>query len=138
MAIDSIGIDLLGKSVNLMLVEPSVMGATISGVVDSIVSATEANRHADVYALHNRIYPYLPNGTPDDPAKYGYVLLTTDTQTQVVGIPWINLPSSEVVESFYVFVDIPNGSQDVIERVRKALAAELVEGFTVYPSNKRR
>lgn len=136
--IDSIGIDLLGKSVSFMIVEPSVMGAIVNGVVDSIVSASEANKHADVYALHNRIYPYLPNGTPDDPSKYGYVLITTETEKKVIGIPWINLASSSVVESFYVYVDIPNGSQDIMDRVRKALAAELIEGFSVYPGNVKR
>lgn len=97
---------------------------TVMGILDYEM----ASRYADIYPLHVQVYPSLPEGTPNDPRSYDYILVKTTAGNNVVlGIPWIKENTIELVDSKTIQVLISNASAIDISRVRNAL---LQNGYT--------
>lgn len=91
---------------------------TALGVVDYEI----ASKYADIYPLHAQVYPSLPNGTPNDPKAYNYLLLkTTAGNTLAIGIPWIKESTIVLVESRTIQVLVGGVSASDIQSIRNAL-----------------
>lgn len=90
----------------------------------SILDEETARLFLDTRAMHIRVYPRLPVGTPDDPTAYSYIKLrTTSGQVRVIGLPWIVNDSIELVVRSTVVLEIENVNASDQVRIRNALAA---------------
>ncbi len=82
-----------------------------------------ANNIEDVAAIHANIYSTLPEGTPESPEDYDYLIVETiDGQRKAVGGPWIKDPIT-VVDSATIRVTLNNATTSDVEKVRNALNA---------------
>jgi hypothetical protein len=88
----------------------------------AILDYETALQTADIPAIHTNVFPYLPTGIPDDPSQYDYVRIRTASgAATILGIPWINLDTLELVESRRMTVKIEGVNSSDVERVRIAL-----------------
>jgi len=127
---------LIGKTINFQTNAPSILGARFQVTkVLSILDPDTARLFADIVSQHIAVYPHLPEGTVDDAFGYSYVKLRLpDDQIVVLGLPWIDENSVEVVNHTTLTVKINSTSQEDINRVRQALLANGFEDFTITPS----
>lgn len=101
----------------------AILGDDFSNVtILAILDYETALQTADIPAIHTNVFPYLPSGIPDDPSQYDYVRIRTASgSATILGIPWINLDTLELVESRRMTVKIEGVSSSDVERVRIAL-----------------
>lgn len=112
------------KSVYNFVVYPSaIIGNDFNNVtVLAILDYDTALQTVDIPAIHTNVYPHLPEGTPDDPSQYDYLRIRTASGVAtIIGIPWIDLDTLELVESRRMTVKIEGVSSSDVERVRIAL-----------------
>ena len=77
----------------------------------------------DVAAIHANIYSTLPEGTPENPQDYDYLIVETiDGQRKAVGAPWIKDPIP-TVDSATIQVNVSNATTSDVEKIRDALNA---------------
>jgi hypothetical protein len=94
----------------------------------SILDPETAGLYIDIRAMHIRVFPRLPASTPDDPTSYNYVKLKTASgETRVIGMPWINQASIELVERSTTVFEVANTNVSDQIKIRQLLAAN---GFT--------
>lgn len=107
----------------------AILGNNFTNVtVLAIMDSDTANREIDVQAMHVNLYPFLPAGTPNDPAAYNYVKIRTTTgQTTILGLAWINADTVTLLASRTITVKISNVSAVDVARVQNAL---IQNGFT--------
>lgn len=87
-----------------------------------------ANTIGDTQAMHVNVYPYLPSGTPNNPASYNWIKVRLASgQISVLGVPWINPESIVQVESRTAKVTIEDISADDLQGIRNAL---VTNGYT--------
>lgn len=92
-------------------------------MVLSIMDYEMAKQLSDIVSKHINVFPYLPEGTPNDPAQYDYLCVRMgNNEKRVIGIPWIKLDTVELVESRSCIVTIDDISGADLERIRAALA----------------
>lgn len=118
---------------------PSLLGAifenaTILGIVDYDIATTFRNIDLD----HKRIYPLLPSGTVDNPKKFTYLLIRTESgEKTVLAYEWIDVSSITLVDSVTLTVTIPNANSSDATKVRDALALLGMLNFTITASNSQ-
>lgn len=80
---------------------PAILGANFKSVkVLGIIDYNLASKYINPETQHVNIYPYLPVGTVDDPKKYTYVLIETQSgDVTVLAMPWIDQESIALVTS---------------------------------------
>lgn len=101
-------------------------------VVLGVITADIAQNFLDIDAVHVQVYPYLPQGTPNDPRSYDYVMIKSlSGEKTVLGIPWINADTIINVESGIIAVQISNVNSQDIQRVSDALIANGFNQFTI-------
>ena len=115
----------LRKVYNFNLYPASLMGDDFKNVtVLSILDPDTANQMIDIHARHVQVYPYLPNGTVNDPTGYNYLKVKTASGSiTVIGIAWIEAESVEEVSAQTITVVIPSASVNDMAKVRNALVA---------------
>lgn len=89
--------------------------------VKSILDYNSAMQFADIVAQHENVFPHLPEGTPDRPQDFDYLLLETAAGRTIIGVPWIILDSVEEVGSMKIQVVVEDVSTNDVERVRACL-----------------
>lgn len=98
--------------------DTSFKNVTLMGVLNYEM----ASKYIDIYPLHAQVYSSLPNGTPNDPRSYSYILIKTSAgNTTVLGIPWINEGTIDLIESNTIQVLIGGVSAVDINRVKNCL-----------------
>lgn len=124
---------LIGKTINFRTNAVPILGAEIRNAkVLGFLDPASAKFYGDILAKHISVYPYLPEGTADDPYSYSYlkVALSNGTET-VYGIPWVDQSSIAIVETTDIAVRIKNRGQVDLELVRTALLANGFSDFTL-------
>lgn len=112
---------------------PSLLGAifekvTILGIVDYNIAVSFLN--VDLY--HRRIYPLLPQGTIDNPKKFTYILVKTESGEQtVLAYEWIDDTSIELIDAVTLSVLIPNVNLADSGKIRDALSLLGFLNFTI-------
>lgn len=82
-----------------------------------------AMQQADIYALHVNVFPYLPEGTPNDASQYDYMCVRMGNgEKTIIGMPWIKLDTVELIDSRTCVATIDDVSGADLERIRAALA----------------
>lgn len=101
----------------------AVLGTSYKKVtVASILDYQTALGYADIEALHVNVYSYLPQGTPNRPQDFDYLLLRTESgDMTVVGVPWIIDETVELVESLKIQAIIDGVGTADLERIRACL-----------------
>jgi len=101
---------------------------TVMGIIDY----ETALQLADIPAIHTNVYPYLPTGTPDDPSQYDYlkVKLSSGVIT-VLGLPWINLNTVELVESLRATIVVEDVTNNDATRLRECLVQNGFNNITI-------
>ena len=107
------------KLYNFSTRAPSILGANFKSVkVLGIIDYNLASKYINPETQHVNIYPYLPTGTVDDPKKYTYVLIQTQSgDVTVLAMPWIDEASIALVESRNLIItvrDVDTGDDTVI------------------------
>lgn len=73
---------------------------------------------------HDKVYSQLPEGTPDDPNQYGWLIFeTTQGDTVVVGETWIDADTIVKDSEETTFTFRVKGDNFTPQRVRHALTA---------------
>lgn len=113
----------LKKVYNFDVYPATILGNDFQNVtIMAVMDYESAIQLADIPARHVNVFPYLPSGTPDDPAMYDYVKIKTASgENTILGIPWINLDTLTLVQSLTIVATIDGVSGADVERVRVAL-----------------
>ena len=91
--------------------------------VQSVLDYDTAMGFSDIEALHRNVYAFLPQGTPDNPRFFDYLLIRTEDNIQtVIAVPWIKEDTIIVVKALKASVIIEDiESAGDIERIRACL-----------------
>lgn len=102
---------------------PAILGSTISRhTLKGIVDYNTACKHENVELLHRQIYPLLPDGTINNPSKYTYLLLRSESGiTRVIATVWIVESSITLVEEITATIKLTLDSNDDLITVRETL-----------------
>jgi hypothetical protein len=113
----------LKKVYNFDVYPTSILGNDFRSItILAILDYETALQTVDIPAIHTNVYPHLPSGIPDDPSQYDYIRIRTASgNATILGIPWINLDTLELVQSQRITVKIEGVSGSDVERVRLAL-----------------
>lgn len=109
----------LHKLYNFNTRAPAILGANFKSVkILGIIDYNLASKYINPETQHVNIYPYLPTGTVDDPKKYTYVLIETQSgASTVLAMPWIDEESIALVTSRDLLItvkDINTGDDTII------------------------
>lgn len=113
----------VGNVYSFNTLAPSVLGASfknskILGIVSYEVACTQIN----VDLMQRAIYPLLPVGTVDNPKKYTYLMIETESgSTTVLATAWIDQSSVSLVQSVTIHVTVPNVDSSDTIKIRDAL-----------------
>lgn len=78
----------------------------------------------DPVAMHNNVYPFLPETTENDPSRYQYVKLKhPNGSISVIGVPWINQDTIQISQRGTLKLTIEDVGVVERERVVQALSA---------------
>lgn len=114
----------LGKTYSFNVYGGHLMTETFKNTtVLAILDYDSARAFLDLLQMHRQLWAFIPNGlAPNDPAQYNYLKLRmANGDTTVVGIPWINDSSVELVTSQTAVVTIDGVSAMDLTRIRNAL-----------------
>ena len=102
-------------------------GATVMAVMDY----DSAKSIQDVTTLHAQVYPFLPSGTPRNPADLMYVKVKTTTdQIRVVAMDWIST-APVLVTTTTVLIRVTNTSVSDIAHLRNILIENNFKTFEI-------
>lgn len=123
----------IGKVYNFNTKSPTFLGAAIlHAKLRSIVDATTARVFAPIDQTYAQIYPTLPVGSPANVNdSIYYVFEGLNKNTFVMSEHWIVESSIELIESVSVTVEIPESSLSDLDKIRHALTAAGIVGFTI-------
>lgn len=86
-----------------------------------------ASTFDDLDATHANIYSTLPEGIPDDPRMYNYILVKLASGSRKpIGIPWIKDPV-KIITSSVITIVVKDASANDTAVIKRALNAY---GFT--------
>lgn len=110
-----------------------ILGTGFSTVsIMSIMTEADARRYTGTAELHAQFFPYLPAGTPDDPAGYNWVRVKTQAgEYLTLGLAWIKPESVVLIDAQTGYVTIPLMSADDVTKLRNGLAQLGFTDFTI-------
>jgi len=123
----------VNSTYNFKCYAPSILSSDFSNVVVlSVLSFSIASKFREVSAVHAQIYNQLPSGTPNQPEKYTYLQIQfPDKSTDIIGIPWIDDSSVQLVDNVVYDVVINGLTSSDYTKVSQALQANGITNFTI-------
>lgn len=135
-----------GKKYNFSCWGSEILGTNYKSVeVEGVVGYSVAKRYMDLDGWHAQMYPTLPEGTPDRPQDFEYLLLKTPmvggdskapSAPTVIAIPWIKEDSIVLVEGIDFNVKVRGKSIEDIDRVRLMFAQNNIQDFEIEIVNR--
>lgn len=126
--------NLLNSVLTFDTLAPAVLPSTYRmAKFEAILDASTAQAlGVDIYAMHANIYPYIrQNGVPNDPTQYMYAKFSHNGTLLVLGMPWINQDTVQVIETTSLVITLAGrGTQD-IERLKRALQSNAFDNFSI-------
>lgn len=104
----------------------AIIGTNFKNVkVEGVINQSMAEALGfDTKALHAAVYPSLPSSTVNDPSKYNYLKIKTPSgQTQILGLPWINMNTVQQINLGKFIIEIDNESSSSQQKILTTLAA---------------
>lgn len=110
-----------------------ILGTGFKNVtVQGIFDYQTALSFADIDALHQNVYQYLPAGTPNRPQDFDYLYLRTESgDNTIIGIPWIVEETVQLVNALTMHITIPGVSSSDIDQVRACLSQNGYNNITI-------
>lgn len=118
---------------NFNTVAPAILGADFKrATVLAILNYTIASTYINIETNHVNIFPYLPEGTVNDPKTYKYLLIKTETgENTVLALPWINLDTVVKVTGQTLTIKINDITGDDSTKIRDSLILMGFNSFTM-------
>lgn len=115
----------IGSSVSFDVYPTPILGTAFRyAKVLAHLDADTARFWIDPEALHTEVYPYLPDGVPDDATGYSYVKLKlTNGTVTVVGVPWIKSETIQVTSETTIVITVDQVGPEDRDNIVKALSA---------------
>lgn len=123
----------IGKRVSLETKAPAVLSREVVGDFVAILDYASAAVFTDVLALHQRVYPYLPDDVPDNPTMYPYckIVEARTGNVVVVGLPWIDLNNSKVITELVANVTVQLKTMQDVDLLRRSLHSNGFDNFEI-------
>lgn len=114
-------------------VYPSIIGTVFKNVtVLGLLTYELASNYGDLVSWHQQYYPYLPDGTPDDPELFEYLLVRLESgEKTVLATSWIKLNTVTLTNKFSVQVVMENINSSDIIRIRDVLTVNGFHSYTI-------
>jgi hypothetical protein len=125
--------DYKGKTVRFNTLAPNVLGANRDNVtiVAADLDLDTAVLISDVKAKHNQVKNYLTS-LPQSAGSYSYVKLRYGNgKVEVLGVPWIDINSIEVITDRKLVVTVGSVSDTTEQLVRQALLQNGITDFKI-------
>jgi hypothetical protein len=124
--------DYNGSTVRFNTLAPSILGANRNNVtVMAVLDMDTAALLSDVRSKHVQIRNYIQS-LPQSAGAYNYVKLRYGNgDTEILGVPWIDSSSIEVITSRQLSVLIRDVSETTEQLVRQALLQNGISNFTI-------
>lgn len=126
-----------GKKYNFSCWGSEILGNDFKSIeVEGVVNYATAKRFLDVDAWHSMMFPTLPEGTPDRPQDFEYLLIKTnmsdsESKATVLATVWIKEDSVTLVDDINFNVKIRGRSIEDIDRVRLMLTQNNIHEFEI-------
>lgn len=129
----AISSDNIGKVLNLATYAPGVLGSNFQRVkLVGILDYRSVFSLIDPAAVHANVYPSLPSGVPNNYSKYSYAKFEYSNGKEfVLGIPWINQDTVEIVEQVKFTVEIFDEDITKFNAIRDALIQAGINNFVI-------
>lgn len=123
----------IGNVYNFNTLVPTLLGTEFKNVsVLGLIDYTTACSIINVDLMHRKIYPLLPPGTVDNPKKYTYLLVMTESGNKtVVAYPWIDASTIVLVDSVTITVTLANRNSTDAAAIRDAITLLGFKDFTI-------
>jgi hypothetical protein len=103
--------------------------------INAILDAATAKDFIDPVALHKRVYPTLPAGTPNLYNGYSYLKITLPNGTvTAVGVPWIDWSSFVVNANIACTIQLQDIVNSDLEKLKVVLLANGFNTFQIIPT----
>lgn len=125
--------DYKGKTVRFNTLAPSVLGANRNNVtiVAADLDLETAALLSDVVAKHGQVRNYITT-LPQAAGSYSYVKLRYGNgTTEILGVPWIDLTTIEVITDRKLTLEIGSISDTTEQLVRQALLQNGITDFKI-------
>lgn len=100
---------------------------TVLGIIDRETAETITK----ITTKHPLVYPYLPDGIPNNPDDYTYLKIRTQSgAVTVIATEWIRENTIVEVKSRHLVVDFPDFDPTKLPFLRELLAANDMPGYT--------
>lgn len=121
------------KTYSFNVYPSAILGSGFKNVtVAAILDYQTAKAFGDIEVLHISVFPYLPAGTPNRPQDFDYLLLRTEAgDSIIIGIPWIEEETIEVVGALTMTITIDGVGTEDTERVRACLSQNGYDKFRI-------
>lgn len=104
-----------------------LQNVTVVGIVDRETAETISN----ITTKHPLVYPYLPEGTPNDPDVYTYLKIKTQNgEVTVVAVEWIREETIVELKHKHLVLDFPDFDPTKLALLRELLAENDMPGYT--------
>jgi len=122
----------IGSTVKFDTLAPAVLGASRQNVtVVAVLDLDTAQMLRDVRAKHAQVKNYLPD-LPQTASAYNYVKLRFGNgDIEVLGVPWINHESIEVITDRKLVITINNIADSTENLVKQALLQNGISDFKI-------
>ncbi|MNB58680.1 hypothetical protein D3C87_364170 [compost metagenome] len=125
--------DYKGKTVRFNTLAPNVLGANRDNVtiVAADLDLDTAVLISDVKSKHSQVKNYLTT-LPQSAGSYSYVKLRYGNgKVEVLGVPWIDINSIEVITDRKLVVTVGSVSDSTEQLVRQALLQNGITDFKI-------
>jgi len=125
--------DFKGKTVRFNTLAPNILGANRDNVtiVAADLDLDTAVLISDVKAKHNQVRNYITT-LPQSAGSYSYVKLRFGNgQVEVLGVPWIDQNTIEVITDRKLTVEVGSVSDSTEQLVREALLQNGITDFKI-------
>lgn len=129
----------VGKVYSFTMYASNILQASYHAVTCKGVFNHEVARSmlVDIDAMHARVYPYLPAGTPDSASVYQYAAFQEHNgNTIILGLPWININTIRVVDTQEITVTIKGKTASYLNELRQILTENNVGEFDIQLTNR--
>ena len=115
----------LGSTVSFQVYPSSIIGTIFTSCkMSAIYDYDTASKYIDVNGYHLNVFPFLPDGTPNDPTQYNYVKIDlVSGENEIIGVPWIIEDSVVVHKKGAITFTIEETAYEDIEKINRLLAA---------------
>lgn len=123
----------VGKIYTFNTKAPSLLGITVERArLKSISDFDNASKQQQLWLQYQNVLPALPPGTPTSPRESIYYHFETEAgELLILSEFWIDFDSAELIVNTRITIDVPTANPQDATRIRDALNALGITGYTL-------